>query len=439
MPLPHSTNPTDSDHPQFPESAWIGATVDYYNLICNTTEAPDELIFAGIIGVLSALATLSIRLRAGTGFILPILFVCLLGETARTRKTTAMNDAVDVVLDPLRPRSTQPGEPDPFEIVRGQGSGEGLLEALADRPWWPPGVKPHSQPPTVQSGRSALYLFDEYGTFLEKAARDHAGNFVGFHLNLFDAPAQMQLSTRSSRIVCTNARGTILAASTPDYLARGLTEGLVRSGFVNRFLFFAGERTAAIPIRPPVDDAARAALIVTLRGHLERLRGREVTLSPEAISINHARYHVHYNRQDETPLVEAATERAHILAMRLAMVLAFADGSAVIAGSHMAAGWDVVSYSGKVVAKLLGLMKSKDFEHAEGRVIRAARKLEAVNGGTFTRPELRDRLRGGNGLTAKAFNTVWDPLLAAEDIIQVPSPFQGAEPRFMVNPNLVQG
>ena len=121
MPPNDSTSPPDTQHPQFPDSAWIGIITDYYNLIRETTEAADELIWAAIVGVLSALASQCVRLRFGTGFIRPDLYLCLLGSTSRARKTTAITDAVDVVLDPLRPRATQPGEPDPFLVVRGQG------------------------------------------------------------------------------------------------------------------------------------------------------------------------------------------------------------------------------------------------------------------------------------------------------------------------------
>ncbi|HYD54040.1 MAG TPA: DUF3987 domain-containing protein, partial [Gemmatimonadaceae bacterium] len=364
MPLLHSINTTDNEQPQFPETAWIGEIAEYYNLICDTTEAPDELIWGAIVSVLASLAALCIRLPWGTGFMRPILFLCLLGETSRTRKTTAMTDAVDTVLDPLRPRGTQPGEPDPFEIVRGQGSGEGLLDILADRQWRPPGAN-NTTPPNVQTGRAALFMFDEFGALVEKSARDHAGNLHGFLLQLFDSPSQMQLTTRSKVTVCTNAHGSILAASTPDFLAKGLTESMVHSGFVNRFFFLAGKRTSPIPHRPPIDANARQALLDRVRGHMQALRGTEMTMSPEARAVNESKYIADFHRTEESSLVEAATDRGSTLAIRIAMVFAFAEGSPIITGHHMNAAWDLVQYSRRVVCRLLGLMTSKDFEHAE--------------------------------------------------------------------------
>lgn len=438
MPQTNSSTTSESQQMPFPESAWLGLTIDYYNLIANTSEAPNEFLWASIMGVLSFIASSCVRIRSTTGFTYPVLFMCLLGETARTRKTTSMNDAVTLALEPLRVRGTQPGEPDPQEVVRGHGSGEGLMDALADRPWWPPGVNRNTQPPTIQTGRSALFLFDEYGAALEKAAREAAGNFYGFHLHLFDAGPLMQLSTRSNKTTCTNARGTILAASTPDYLARGLNEGLIRSGFVNRFLFFTGQRKAPIPLRPPVDQAAYQAFLQKLWTYVSTLKGVEMTVSAEAAAVNAERYCAYFSKADEAPLLEAATGRSPEIALRLAMVLAFAEGSAVVTAAHMRGAWDAVHYSNSVTSRLLGLMKSNDFEEAERRLTRALRRLAAENGGTFTRSEARKRTRGGNGLSAKAFTLVWEALVAAEDVLQVEAPNQSqAESRFALNQSLV--
>lgn len=439
MPHDDSNSTPDNEQPQFPENAWVGVLTDYYNLICNTTEAPDELIWAGIIGVLSSIAAGCVRMRWCAGWMKPNLFLLLLGATSKARKTTAMTDAVEIVLNRVRRRGSHPGEPDPFEVVRGQGSGEGLLEAIADRPWWPPGVNKGTQAPTVQNGRGALYLFDEYGAFLEKATRDQAGNFIGFHLQLFDAPEVMQLSTRSNKIVCTNAYGTILAASTPEYLAKGMSEALVYAGFVNRYLFISGQRTSPIPRRPPIDAQAHEALLARIRANVATLAGSEMVLSPEAEAINAQKYIIDFNKTEESPLLEAATDRGPTLAMRLAMVLAFADGTAVISGAHMQAAWDVVAYSRSVVKRLLDRVKHRNFEQAEAKLIRAARKVAGANNGTFARSEVRARLHGGSGLTAKEFTVVWDALVLAEDILPAPSTIPQAEPRFVLSHDLAEG
>ena len=93
----------------------------------------------------------------------------------------------------------------------------------------------------------------------------------------------------------------------------------------------------------------------------------------------------------------------------------------VITGAHMTAAWDITGYSRGVVTRLLGLIRSQDFKQAERKLIRAAAGRAAENGGTFTRPEVRARLHGGSGMSAKAFTAVWDALLAAEDFLPVPT------------------
>lgn len=433
MPLSNeSTSPTP---PPFPESVWRGAICDYYNLICNTTEASDSLIWAAITSVMSALAATCVCLPWAAEVVRPILFFCLLGQTSRARKTTAISDAIHVALEPLRPRAMQPGEPDPFEIVRGHGSGEGLMEALADRSWYPPGANRARDPANVQTGRTVYYVLDEFGALLEKAAREAAGNFTAFALQLFDAQPSMALSTRSNKLTCTDAKGTIIAASTYDYFTKNLTDSLVHSGFLNRFLFVTGGRTAPIPIRPPVDPGARDALVQRLRTTMTALRGQEMRFCADAQALHNQLYSTEFYRDDESPLVAAATDRNGTTVVRLAMTLAFAEGMPVITPEHVQAAWDFMAYSRQVVDGLLGQMKDRTFEQAEAKMVRACRRTMTEGGGPFTRADIRDRLHGGNGLTSRNFTVTWDALLSAGDVLPLPATDPNGEPKYVLAPH----
>lgn len=436
--MPQTNPSTSTTQPPFPESVWRGAIADYFNVIADTTEASDSLIWGAVTSVISALAATCVRLPWAAEMLRPVVFLCLLGQTSRARKTTAISDAVNIVLEPLRPKATQPGEPDPFEIVRGHGSGEGLMDALADREWYPPGANRARDPANVQTGRTVYYVIDEFGAALEKSAREAAGNFNGFVLQLFDAPPSMSLNTRSKKLVCTNSVGSIIAASTYDYLAKSISEGLVHSGFMNRFLFVTGERTSPISIRPPVDVAARDALLNRVQSTMDSLRGSTMTLSDSARSLHDALYNVEFYREDESQLVAAATDRNGTLAVRLAMVLAFADGTPVIGAEHIQAAWDFVGYSRQVVSGLLARMKDRTFEQAEGKVIRACRRTMAETGGSFSRPAIRARVHGGNGLGSKTFTVTWDALLSAGDIIPLPVTDPNGEQNYVLAPHHAQ-
>jgi hypothetical protein len=286
----------------------------------------------------------------------------------------------------------------------------------------------------VQTGRGAFYFIDEFGAMLEKASREAAGNFTSFVLQLFDAPPSLTLSTRSNRITCTNAHGTIVAASTYDYLARTLNEGFIHSGFVNRFLFVTGERTRPLSVRPETDGAAQAALLDRLRGIIVAMRGQRMTLSAEARTLHDELYEADFYRDEDSQLVAEATDRNGVLAVRLAMVLAFADGTTVIAREHIQGAWDFVAYSRQVVEGLLGRMKDKTFEQAEAKVLRACGRAVGENGGVFTRASIRERLRGGNGLCARNFTAAWDALQAAGDIVPLP-PTTDGEAAFALAPH----
>lgn len=426
---------SQSRPPPFPEDVYTGAIRDYHALICETTEAPDELIaMAAILGI-SSLAARCISLPWAGGVMRPILFGCLIGASGRAKKTAAATDMVDLVVDPLRPRSTRPGEPDPFEIVRGHGSGEGLLEELADRQWWSPGANRKADPPIVQTGRQALFVFDEFGALLEKAARDQAGNLISFLLQLFDGSREVRHSTRSQRLVCTDCIGSIVAASTTDFLAKNLSESLIHQGLVNRFLFASGMPTAPVPMRPPIDHAAHQQLLSKLRGYMTSLMGRTIELAPDARAEYNHRYIQERQRPEKAPLIEAATGRMDILALRVAMVLAFAEGTHVISRTNIVAAWDLVAYSNQVVEDLLGRLANKTLEQAEAKLFRACRRVAAESGGSFARSEVRERLRGGNGMNAKHFTLTWDAACAAGDLLGALTP-SGVEPRFVLAPGL---
>ncbi len=404
--------------PKFPENAWFGVIADYYNLVADTTEAPEEFIWAGIVGVLSALAAASVGIPWGPQLMRPILYLCLLGETGRSRKTTSVDDARSLILEPLAPRSQQAGEPDPLEIVNGSGSGEGLIDVLADREWFPEGADKKARP-NIQTGRRAVFLFDEFGALLGKAGRDQAGDLIGFMLKAFDMPQELKHSTRSRKVICTNATATIIAASTAAYLSKGLSEDLIQAGLLNRFLFVQGGRGDPLPIRPAIDAEQHRQLLGRVAAALSAVMGKPMSLSPEAVAVNDARYRLDHGRQESSDLLAAATNRTPVMAVRLSMLFAVADGTSTISGEHMTAGWDVAEYGRLVAADLVDQVHDKTWKEAEARLVSRAMRVAQTSSGTFTKTEVRDGVKGSHGMDAGTFNRIWESLIRAGDFVPV--------------------
>ena len=70
----------------------------------------------------------------GSGQLKPTLYVALVGDTAKGRKSTALNDVLELAVHPTLERLRLDADQlPPFEVLTGMGSGEGFLEVLADR------------------------------------------------------------------------------------------------------------------------------------------------------------------------------------------------------------------------------------------------------------------------------------------------------------------
>jgi len=408
-----------STPPKFPETAWPGLFTSYYNLIANTCEASDSFIWASSAGMFSALFSPGVGMAWGPQVLKPTLYLLLLGATGRTRKTTAMQDARRTILDPFMPRPRFPGDPERLTVLSGFVSGEGMADALSDREFWSPGKKKGEDPPEVAMGRCGFFEFDEFASQLIKSNKDAAGNFTGMLLRLWDLPATLSLRTRREQVTATNPLTVVLAASTYSYMSRALSQGHVHDGLVNRFLLVHGEPGEPIPVRPPINPQEHAALLSELHQAMNAVWGKPFTMSPSAEAVHAAHYRNDHQQRHESDLLEAATSRASILAIRLAVLFAAARGSTVISDADMQGAWDVMAYNQAVAARLLQSLHDSNWREAEARVLAAARRVAAESGGTFAMAEVRARLKGGNGLDARTFNGCWQALVRAGDFALV--------------------
>jgi hypothetical protein len=165
----------------------------------------------------------------------PMLHVALVGESAKARKSTAIGDALKILVQPLMSPPPDDDAPKPFEIVRGSGSGEGFFEAIADRRWKRKGA-PQDEASKTMTGRRAIFAIDELGALLAKNRRGQAGNMLDFILEAFDANESWSHRTRArmdaAPLVATNAVAVFLCASTVDFLVDNLTDVEVMSGLV---------------------------------------------------------------------------------------------------------------------------------------------------------------------------------------------------------------
>lgn len=397
---------------EFPESAWIGHFGRYRDLIASSSESPVAFQWASLAGCLSFLIGRTVSLEWGVSRMYPLLFPCLVGPTASTRKSTAIDDAIATVCRPLKDRLRSTWKY-PGSIIVGSGSGEGFAEALAS-----------DEVVDEADGKRALFVIHELGGLLEKIGRDQAGNMVEFVIAAFDARSDWGHRTRSSGggspLKLPNAIGVFLCATTEAWLVKTLRESQIRAGLMNRILWLSGPRGAPIPLRPAVPPDRICRFREDLLSTLQAVRNSTCAFSSDARALWNERYRKEYYRETESDLSDAASARADVLALRTAMLLAVADNSVIITAPHVEAAWRVVEHSRAVSERIVAKMSEHSIKEAETRVVGAIRRYVNDRGPSFTRAQIWQRLKGAHGMPSETFNRVFKALVEAGALQSVP-------------------
>jgi hypothetical protein len=177
---------------------------------------------------LSTLLAGSVKLPTRYGSILPNLWFMILADTTLTRKSTAMDLAMDLVL-----------EIDETLLLATDGSIEGFMTALSTRP-----------------GRVSLFLRDEFTGFMDQMAKkDYMSGFKEFLTKLYDGRTQKRL-LRKEEIIIKDPRLVLFAGGIKSKMQRIVTTEDIESGFMPRFVFITAESdpTKVKPLGPPEEE-----------------------------------------------------------------------------------------------------------------------------------------------------------------------------------------
>jgi hypothetical protein len=196
---------------------------------------------AGAFTALSTLLAGSIRLLTRYGSIQPNLWFMILADTTLTRKSTAMDLAMDIVL-----------EIDPDLLLATDGSIEGFMQALSTRP-----------------GRVSLFLRDEFTGFMEQMSKkDYMSGMKEFLTKMYDGRTQKRL-LRKEEIVIQDPRVILFAGGIKTKMQRIVDTEDIESGFLPRFVFITAESdpSKVRPLGPPEEEnlAGRERIAAELR------------------------------------------------------------------------------------------------------------------------------------------------------------------------------
>lgn len=183
---------------------------------------------AGAFVILSSLLAGSVRLPTSYGTVVPNLWFMILADTTLTRKTTAMDVAMDVIQ-----------EIDSDAVLATDGSIEGLFTSLSMRP-----------------GRPSVFLRDEFSGLLESMSRkDYYAGMAETLTKLYDGKFQKRV-LRKETIEVRDPVLIVFAGGIRERVLGLLTHEHVASGFLPRFVFITAESdvTRLRPLGPPTAD-----------------------------------------------------------------------------------------------------------------------------------------------------------------------------------------
>lgn len=199
------------DFDEFEEDTFIK---DYKNWANDATDAPEQYHELGVFMALSSVCSHGLFLETSHVPIIPNLWGLVLGESTLTRKTTAMRLVIDMLNDI-----------DPTLILATDGSAEGLLSGLANRP-----------------KRVSIFWKDEVsGLFDSINKKDYLAGLPETLTQLYDVPPVLTRLLRKETVTITEPYFIFFGGGIRDKVYSLLSDEYVLSGFLPRFLVVSGE------------------------------------------------------------------------------------------------------------------------------------------------------------------------------------------------------
>ena len=236
-PIIEATRPILSDEEKAFQGEKCTIVEEYVQWASTLGDAARQYHYAGIFVILSSLLSSNVSLQTSFGNVKLNLWFQILADTTLTRKTTAMDIAMDLI-----------DEIDPEAVLATDGSIEGMFSALSHRP-----------------GRASIFLRDEFSGLLDSMSKkEYMAGMSEMLTKMYDGKYQKRILKRETIEV----RDPVLILFTGGIRNRIfelLSFDHVLSGFLPRFIFITANAdvTKLKPLGPPTEttDDARKNLL----------------------------------------------------------------------------------------------------------------------------------------------------------------------------------
>jgi len=325
--------PTPDPWPKMPDAAFYGLAGKFVELVKTQVEADPAALLIQFLAAFGNLVGRGPHFIAGADYHALNLFTCLVGKSARGRKTQALN-AVLTALKPI--------DPDWFEhrVSSGLASGEGLKNKLRDD--------------SGEIDKRLLLREAEFGSVLSVCARKD--NTLSSTLRNFWDFGTFESLTKGDPFKVTGAHVTILANITQKELDKKLNEVDIANGFGNRFLWILAKISNRLPRGGRVDEILLSPIIKPLCDALEFARSigeAEIGMTEAAWQLWEMDGGIYDHLRRNIPgVLGEITSRAEAQVRRLACIYALLDQSQIVDVPHLDAAvavWDYVEASERII------------------------------------------------------------------------------------------
>jgi Bifunctional DNA primase/polymerase, N-terminal/Protein of unknown function (DUF3987) len=275
-----------------------------------------------------------------------ILFCLIVGRSAKARKGTAWSHIKRLFSNV---------DPDWLTkcLASNLSSGEGVVWAVRnDQSAKRNGRSRRAKKGTEEPAEKRLFVIQtEFASALRVQRRD--GNTLSAILRQAWDSDRMRILTKTLPTETTGAHVSIVGHITEEELRRELTETDQANGYANRFLFVCAERKRLLPLGGRIDSHVLRPLVLRLQ--LTKFRASKI--GEMQLSQNATRLWCKYYKKlsNEIPgMLGYVTARSEAQVLRIAMIYALFDYSAIMKTRHLRAAYAVWKYCSRSARYIFG-------------------------------------------------------------------------------------
>jgi hypothetical protein len=338
--------------PVLAPDALTGLAGEIIGKLAPITEATPAAMLATLLTTYGAMCGRNAHVLVGSKPHYPNIFAVVIGGTSKDRKGTSAA-AVRPILD-----AADTGK-SPFLLYRrlvGLQSGEALIKAAAEagRTVPPDTSDPFNELAGIAPDQRLLVYEEEYaGRMLTAAAR--RDSILSAILRCAWDGEELANRTKSDPIKASHAHVAVLAHTTMDELLLKMSDVDVANGYANRFLHVLSRRTTLHSNPGQLPDAVVRDLGARLaRAIAYAQSSAEITRSPEFDQAWDTLYRVVESQPTGGRAFGNLTARATAHLLRLSLLYALLDQSAVIQVQHLRSAIAFWDYCEATVAYIWG-------------------------------------------------------------------------------------